>query len=569
MVIAQAHVHTGSHKRRGRWRHIVAATIALLLPIVASAAAVPRTCGTVVVPPGVGLGTPPTSVASINPLLVQSLYDAEAAGLLYYSLLWVNRDHKIDFSRSLATKIDVSNNDTTFTLTLKPWNWSDGTPVTAKDVEYTYNLIRKLGPTFLNYGTGGIPTLVKSFTVLGPEKIRIVTKHKVNPDWFEIEGLPILTPFPAHVWGKYTIDQIYRRQSDPAFFSVVDGPYKVEKFKLGRFISFVPNPAYQGHKSHISRFVMDFLHSSGAEIEGLRAGSIDMSNLPFSLWKAGHELKGVRLMSRPPVFGFDYIQLNFRNPKVAFFRDLKVRQAIADALNQKAQIALLYHGLSHVQHGPVPVDPPTFLSPSAKAGKYPVGYDPAKARRLLDEAGWKKGPDGIREKDGKRLSFTYMQYSGGATAALRNQLIQRDLHAVGIEMKIRQVTFNQLLALSQRPLAWEAMAFGWSLGSYPSDGSQLGTGGSYNQAGYSDKKLDKLIAAIRRQPGTKALYAYQNYAAEQQPEIFEEEPGSVMLVRDGLRGINKAFSPTDAWSPQYLYWTTPDCAATVAENAKP
>ncbi|MCU4160121.1 peptide ABC transporter substrate-binding protein [Acidiphilium sp. AL] len=561
--------HTSPRNRRPRRLSAAVLTLATIVTAPAVFAGAPPICGTVIVPPGVGLGTPPGSVTSLNPLLAKSAYDTEASGLLYYGLLWVNRDHKIDWSRSLATKIDVSTDDTTFTVSMKPWTWSDGVPVTAADVKYTYDLIRKLGPTFLNYGTGGVPTLIKSLAVLSPEKFQVVMKHPVNPDWFELQGLPILTPFPAHSWGKYTINQIWRRQSQPSFVKVVDGPYRVVSFRMGRHVVFGVNPTYQGHKPEIPRLVMKFLHSSGAVIAGMKTGTLDIGNLPFSLWQAGRRLQNINLLRMTPNWGFDFIQINFRNPKVAFFRDLKVRQAFADAIDQKAAIKLLFHGMSHAQHGPVPVDPPTFLSPSARAGKYPVGYDPARARGLLDAAGWKPGADGIRVKDGRRLEFTYLTYAGGATAMLYAEMMQQGLRAVGIQMNIRQVTFNQLLALSHRPLTWEAMGFGWSLASYPSDGNQLETGGAYNQAGYSNKKLDRLIEAVRTEPGDKALYAYQDYAAEQQPEIFFNEPGSVVMVRNGLKGIRKSFPSTGSWSPQYLHWALPQCTARVAENASP
>jgi peptide/nickel transport system substrate-binding protein len=545
------------------FRRILLVWLVLVWPVVGLAGgaegAPPRVCGTVIVPPGVGLGTPPTSVPELNFFFAGSTYDSEALGIMYYGLLWINREHQIDFSRSLATKIDVSKDDTVFTVSLKPWKWSDGQPVTSADVKYTFDMIKKLGPTFLDYGIGGIPTVVKSFKLLGPEQFQITTIHPVNPDWFELAGLSILTPMPKHVWGQYSVNQLFRRQSTPSMFKVVDGPFRLISFKIGRHIVFGPNPTYQGHKPQIHRFIMKFLHSSGAEIEGLRTGSLDMSNLPFSLWNEGHALNGVRLIRMIPNFGFDYLQLNFKNPKVSFFRDVRVRQAIADALDQKRASHLLYHDLVPVEYGPVPVVPTTFLSPSAKAGQYPVGYDPAKARALLRAAGWKKGPDGIRVKNGKRLSFTYLAYSGGATALLDTELQQQELRAVGIEMKIRIVTFNQLLAISQRPLAWEATAFGWSLGNYPSDGVQLRTNAPYNQSGYSDKKMDRLLNDVDTKPGMQALYAYQDYAAEQQPEIFEGSPGSILLVRRGIRGVNKFLSPTGAWSPQYLHYTTPDC----------
>lgn len=562
-----AHVQTGINKRFSRLRRtLVAAIVALPLPVLAAA---PQTCGTVIVPPGVGSGAPPASVTELNPFFVNSTYNGVASGLLYEGLIWVNRNHTITWSRSLATKIDVSKDNTVFTVTMKPWTWSDGQPVTAKDVQYTFDMIKKLGPTYLNYGTGGIPTVVKSFKVLNSQQFEIVTLHPVNPTWFEIEGLPILAPYPEHAWGKYSINQMWRRQSDPSFFKVIDGPYQVASFKLGRHIIFTPNPKYQGHKSRISRFIMKFLHSSGSEIEGIRTGSIDISNLPFSLWQEGHRLKDVRLIKLPPAFGFDYTQLNYKNPAVSFFRDVKVRQAMVDAKSQRIANKLLLHGLGTVQHGPVPVDPPTFLSPSARAGRWPVGYNPAKAKRLLDEAGWKPGPDGIRVKDGRRLAFTYLQASGGSTSMLRAELAQQWLRAVGIDMKIRLVTFNQILALQEKPLAWEAAGFGWQLGSYPSDGAQLRTNGAQNQAGYSDPKMDRLLNAVTTEPGTDALYKYQDYAAEQQPELFSGNPGSVILVHKGLRGINKFISPTGSWSPQYLHFTTPPCSDTVADNAAP
>ena len=550
-------------------RQIILAGLAATLPACATAAA-PKACGTVIVPPGVGLGTAPASITSLNIFFADSTYNFQAGSLLYYGLIWVNRAHKIDWSRSLATNIDVSNNDTVFTVTMKPWTWSDGVPVTTKDIKYTYDFIKKLGPTYLHYGTGGIPTAIKQLKILGPEQFQVITTHPVNSNWFELVGLSQLQPFPVHAWGKYTVNQMWRRQSDPDFFKVVDGPFRVVSFKLGRHIIFGPNPTYQGHKAQIHRFIMKFLHSSGAEIEGIRSGTLDMSNLPFSLWTEGHKLKNVRLVRMQPNFGFNYIQINFQNPKVSFFRDVKVRQAIADAINQQAMNKLLLHGLGTIEYGPVPVDPPTFLSPSAKAGKYPVGYDPAKARKLLDEAGWKMGPGGIRVKNGKRLAFTYLQMSGGATSMLGIELTQQNLRAVGIDLKIRLMTFNQLLALSEKPLAWEAMGFGWSLGYYPSNGTQLRTGAPYNQEGYSDKKMDRLLNAVTTQPGNQALYEYQDYATEQQPEIFYGSAGSVVLVRKDLRGVNKFLSPTGNISPQYLHFTTPQCGhATVAENAAP
>lgn len=541
--------------RRARPAALALAGLLALGPAARAAA----TCGTVIVPPGLGLGTPPATVDSLNPFLISSAYDAEASGLLYDGLLWIGRDHTIDWKRSIASAVDVSDDKTTFTVTMKDRRWSDGAPVTAEDVKFTFDLIRKLGKTYTGYGQGGIPGMVRTFAVLGPHRFRIVLDRSVNPTWFELTGLSQLTPYPAQAWGRYTVDEMWRLQSTPSFYRVVDGPYRIGRYVMGRYISFVPNPTYQGHRSAISRFVMVFLNSDGAVFEGLRTGTLDAGNLPFSLWNARKTLRNVREIRLRPNFGFDYMQLNYRNPDVAFFRDVRVRQAIADAIDQKRIIRLLLHDTTSPQYGPVPVNPPTFLSPAAKAGRYPVGYDPAKARALLEAAGWKPGPGGIRVKDGRRLAFTDIISSGNVTGQLGAELIQADLRAVGIAMKIREVTFSQMLVLSYKPKQWEAMEFGWSLGVYPDDSAQLASDGAFNQSGYSDARMDALLKDVQTKPGLEPLYAYQDHAAAQQPEIFLPVPGSVVLVRKGLANVKKFLSPTGAWSPQYLHWTTPPC----------
>lgn len=528
-----------------------------------------RVCGTVIVPTALGTGVPPGSVTSLNPLFAASGDDDEAIGLLFYGLIWVNRAHKIEWSRSMATSIDVSKDDTVFTVTMKPWVWSDGVPATSSDVKYMFDMIKKMGPTYRGYGDGGIPTLVKHFTLLGPEKFQVTMVHPVNPEWFELTGLATLEPLPAHVWGRYSVNQMWRRQSDPAFFKVVDGPYQIESYAMGRHMIFVPNPSYRGHKSQIKRFIVKFLHSAGSEIEGLRTGTLDMSNLPFSLWPEQYRLSGVRRIKMAPSFRTGFTLLNFRNPKVAFFRDVRVRQALADAIDQAEISKLLEHGLAPTQYGPVPTVPPTFLSPSAQAGQYPVGFDPAKARALLRAAGWLRGPDGIRVKDGKRLSFVVKLPSGGATSMLGAEFIQQEWRAIGVEMKIRVVTLNQAIAMLGNPDEWEATILSIGDGNFPSGGPFFRTGAPINVEGYSDKKMDRLLAKVDTEPGMTAFYRYEDYAEEQQPEIFSGVTGSIVLARKGIRGVNMFLSPMGSWSPQYLYFTRPDCRAAKVKPLPP
>ncbi len=206
-----------------------------------------KDCGTIIIPPGIGAGVG-ADVTSLNPQLVQSLYNQEAADLMFMQLIWVNRFHTIDYSRSLAASVTTPDAGKTYNISLRPWHWSDGVAVTAADVAYTFNMVKQLGGTWPGYGTGGMPDIIASFTVNDPTHFTIVLKRRVNPEWFILNGLQTLVPVPAHIWGRYTQDEIWQNQSSPAFFQVVDGPLVIKRLVIGQYAEFVPNPAYEGPK---------------------------------------------------------------------------------------------------------------------------------------------------------------------------------------------------------------------------------------------------------------------------------------------------------------------------------
>ena len=112
-------------------------------------------CGTIILPTGGGTG-PAADITSFSPLYSDSAYNEESSELLYPGLLWINRFSKIDWSRSLASSVTTTDN-TNFLITLRPWHWSDGVPVTTDDVVYSFELDKEAGPTWSGYGIGGLP----------------------------------------------------------------------------------------------------------------------------------------------------------------------------------------------------------------------------------------------------------------------------------------------------------------------------------------------------------------------------------------------------------------------------
>jgi peptide/nickel transport system substrate-binding protein len=525
----------------------------LLLAPFAQAAGV-ENCGTVVIPPGLGVSSS-ADITSFNPLMVTSEYNAEAANLMYQPLLWINgKDDKIDWSRSVASAVTTPDNGITYNVTLGDWKWSDGVPVTSADVAYTFKLIKELGTSYVGYGSGGMPDIIKSFSIQSPTQFQVVLTHRVNPTWFIYNGLALLQPTPAHAWGKYSLNQIFQLQSSPKFFSVVDGPLFVKRLDVGLDLVMVPNANYSGPHVHFSRLIFKFLESDGQAVEDVESRDLDMANVPDALWNAVQHLPGIHLVTLPPGEDFNYIALNFRDPAMAFFRDARVRDAMADALDQAGMIKLVYHGLGVEIHGPVPPVPPTFLSPEMKAGNYPVGYDPAKARALLQQAGFAPGPDGIMEKDGKKLSFTYLMSSGDALIEQSAEYEQANFAKIGIQMKIHEIEFNQMLALLDNPHAhWEAAGLAQSYVGYPSGELLFKTGSYYNSGGYSNPEMDRLIQQSTETPGLSGLYAYENFASAQQPVIFQARDQTSVLFNDRIRGVRKFVDSMGNYYPDALY----------------
>ena len=520
-----------------------------------SAPAYAAPCGTVIIPPGLGAG-PGADVTSFNPMFAESLYNAEAGYMLFMLLVWPDANHNIDYSRSLASSVTTPDNGTTFKITLRPWHWSDGVQVTSQDVLYTFNLAKSLGDTWPDNGTGGLPGIVKSLTIQDATHFTITLTRQVNPQWFILNGLFCLQPVPAHIWSHYTVDQIWQQQSSPSFFQVVDGPLIPKILASGLDAVFVPNPHYEGPHINFSRLIMKFMDSENAELQAVQSGDLDMANLPFALFDLGSHMHGVHIVTLPPSYSFNELIPNIASPSATFFADVRVRQAIANAINQQQIINLAMHGQGVPVYTGAPPVPASFLSPAARAGTEPDIFAPEKARMLLKEAGYTPGPDGILQKNGKQLSFVALIPAGRPENIEIAETIQQNLATVGIRMRAHEIEFNQMLALELGPPAgWEAIIDASTENAFPSGENGFMTGSFYDQNGYSDKHMDELINASTYQPGLAGLFAYEDYSAVSLPVIFLPVEKFSILVRNGLHGVENFINPLGFWAPDSLYCT--------------
>jgi peptide/nickel transport system substrate-binding protein len=527
----------------------------LLFASVASASpvfAIAQNCGTIVVPPGVGLG-PGADVTSFNPLFVTSEYNQEAINLIFEQLIWINRFHEIDWQRSIASAVTTPDQGKTYNVTLRTWHWSDGSLVTTADVLYAFKIIKVFGTNYAGYGVGGMPNIVQSLTATDATHFTLVLKRQVNPQWFILNGLAQLQPLPAAAWGNDTPDEIWQGQSSPAFFKVTDGPLLIHKLVVGVDAEFIPNPRYDGAAMHFNRFIMKFENSEGQELQAVQSHDLDMSNIPFDLYDKALTLPGNYVVTMPPTYSWHELIPNMLNAATPYFADVRVRDAMAAAIDQARIIGLAMHGHGIQDHGPVPTYPPVFLSPAAKAGA-DAGYDPMRARALLAQAGFVRGPDGVMVKDGRRFSFTLQIPAGQPLRIEIAEVIQQDLAAVGIDMKVRQVEFNQILTeMVNEPNNWAAILIAEDISAYPSGEDLFVKGGYLNNNGYSNPEMDRLVAQSTDAPGLGGLFAYEDFAAAQQPVIFLPNEQYSVLVRKGLYGVADFMNPLGNWAPEKLY----------------
>jgi peptide/nickel transport system substrate-binding protein len=147
-------------------------------------------------------------------------------------------------------------------------------------------------------------------------------------------------------------------------------------------------------------------------------------------------------------------------------------------------------------------------------------------------------------------------------------MIQRDLREIGVEMRLHRVGWDIMIATLADPTAWDAAMVPESVPAVPDGAGLLDTGGGSNYGGYSDARMDALIAATTTAPGTDALFAYQDYAAEQEPWIILPQGQLPLLVADRLHGVEQFSSPLGYWEPEELWVEDGACHAPGAETLR-
>ncbi|MEK3942752.1 ABC transporter substrate-binding protein [Paenibacillus sp. FSL H3-0310] len=404
---------------------------------------------------------------AFTPYFQQSGYDGNVSSLLYASLVTV--DDKGVPTPELAESWDVSDDQLTYTFHLrKDLKFSDGSPLTADDVAFTWTIqydksydgssqlpsLNVKGGKAYKEGTS--PT-VEGIKVIDPQTISATLEQPNATALVQLGSNVLSKAFYGKDYKIGNLEYIKKLHEKP----LGDGPYKLEKFIPGQEVRFVANENYFKGKPKTEHFI--YKTTEGDVWQFVETGEVDYAS--FSATDENIEkLKALGFVNiipyTPSTYG--YLQVNLKHEQL---KDKLVRQAIVYGLDRQSIYVDAAQGAGSIAN--IPASPISWSY--TEEGINPYKYDPEKAKQLLDEAGWTVGAGGIREKDGKPLSIHYLG-SKSKNTDIFIAVAKENFEALGIEFQPEVFAdFNSLVSKVEGG-DYDLVSFSTSMLTDPSDG---------------------------------------------------------------------------------------------------
>ncbi|MEK4352113.1 ABC transporter substrate-binding protein [Paenibacillus sp. FSL R5-0475] len=404
---------------------------------------------------------------AFTPYFQQSGYDGNVSSLLYASLVTV--DDKGVPTPELAESWDVSDDQLTYTFHLrKDLKFSDGSPLTADDVAFTWTIqydksydgSSQLPSLNVKGGKAykdGSATAIEGIKVIDPQTVS-VTLEQPNATALVQLGSNVLSK--AYYGKDYKfgdLEYIKKLHEKP----LGDGPYKLEKFIPGQEVRFVANENYFKGKPKTEHFI--YKTTEGDVWQFVETGEVDYAS--FSATDENIEkLKALGFVNiipyTPSTYG--YLQVNLKHEQL---KDKLVRQAIVYGLDRQSIYVDAAQGAGSIAN--IPASPISWSY--TEEGINPYKYDPEKAKQLLDEAGWTVGAGGIREKDGKPLTIHYLG-SKSKNTDIFIAVAKENFEALGIDFQPEVFAdFNSLVSKVEGG-DYDLVSFSTSMLTDPADG---------------------------------------------------------------------------------------------------
>lgn len=488
------------------------------------------------------------SVDTFNPFMSFFAIGYTVAGLTYDSLIdWSAKDFKP--TPGLATRWEESADHLTWTYTIrKGVKFSDGTPLTARDAEFTYKLMMT-DPA----ARASSSDLVDNFeSVSAPNDTTLVIKLKQPTNQMLALDNAIV---PKHVWEKIGSIKDFKNFDFPL---VGSGPFQVVEFKTDQFIRLKANKSYWGGAPAYDELVFRYYKTPDASVQALIAGEVDLvSGLTPAQYESLAKQPGItRNKAQNRRFSSITFNVGARTKKGQplgdghpALKDVRVRQAIHHAIDKDELIAKVNDGLAEPGVSYIPPIFGTYFWQPSESEK--VKFDIAEANRILDEAGYKRGPDGIRRMpgNGRPLKFRLLNHADTPSEATDSDYLKGWWKQIGIDTEIQSADFtklNDLLYLGK----YDIIFSGWGVGPDPTSILSLHTcavlpddaTGTQRDTDtfYCDPAYDKLHEEQKRESD---IPARAEMIKQMQQILYTKAPVIVLRYSDTLEAYR-----SDRWT---------------------
>jgi peptide/nickel transport system substrate-binding protein len=581
---------------------------------------------TVALPAGVTMNW----ILPFGSITTASVYNGSQFQSLMYRPLYFFGGNNLavtaNYPLSVANAPTYSNGGKTVTINFKGWKWSDGETVGANSFIFDMNMIEAEKANWYAYAPGLLPDNVVSYKATSPTQVVMQLNRPYSSIWWTYNQLAEITPMPeawdvtklgasagtggclkdsaADHWAKCkSVYTFLTAQSKNAatyatspLWSVVDGPWKLSSFSTSGNVSMVPNPKYSGSpKPSIGKLQYLPYTSDSTEYTAIKTGQVDVGYIPTQdlpqkpvsdVLPPTNPLGSGYALKPFYTYGVSYYQPDFNNPTVGpMFRQLYVRQALQELVDQNGMAKAAWSGYAYPNSGAIPAKPSSpWLPPIQKTngGQGPYPFSIAKAKALFAAHGWKmaggvqtcESPGtgtsncGAGIAKGAQMKFS-IDYSTG-TAAFTDQMeaYKSDAQQAGVNLSIVGQSFNTIIGegspcpkagshqLSSKCTAQALEYGGWVYngpGYLPTGEPLFATGAGSNSGNYSDPQMDKLINMTHTTSGTPVFYQYATYTAQQLPYIWMPENYGIQAVSSKVHNV--VYNPDFAWTPEYWYLT--------------
>ncbi|HZY97236.1 MAG TPA: peptide ABC transporter substrate-binding protein [Candidatus Cybelea sp.] len=460
-----------------------------------------------------------------------------------YLIKWDEHNNPYpELATQVPTQADggVSKDGLTITYHLrKGARWSDGAPFDADDVVFSTNVVNN--PANNEVGRLGWDQITK---VDEPDKYTVVyhLKKPYSPfieTFFSTAGAnPCI--LPKHLLAQYPNINHVAYNSLP----IGIGPFKYLRWNRAQDIVLVPNPLYWRGHPRLKEVIYKIIPDRDTVLSQLQAHEIDMWDLvPGAYLARAQGVLGVSILRQPSYF-YNHLDFNIQRPAV---KDPVVREALRLAIDRRTLIEKIGRGVGILQEVTTPKN-----APYAVTSIPPVPFDIARANALLDQAGWTRGPDGIRAKNGVRLALDYAVTAGSQDVDNQIELQRSWWKQIGVGISVRHYPPAMMFApLQQGGIVygnkWDIIGFAW-LNDAIGDQSAIYSCRSFPPNGQNNLRW----CNPRAQAAMDALFTHYDQVRRNgdqlviQRELVKDVPTIVTALREDIFGYNtdlKNFHP--------------------------